>query len=91
MTEDEGVAGSHASPDLQEILSISSLRQTAELGYSKEQAVQLCGKEHERMSEILIQCQDQHKRYGRKEARCGVNLRLESGKIVGLVRTKWIR
>ena len=34
------------------------------------------------MSEILIQCQDLHKRYGRKEALCGVNLRLESGKIV---------
>ena len=37
------------------------------------------------MSEILIQCQDLHKRYGRKEALCGVNLRLESGKIVGLL------
>ena len=37
------------------------------------------------MSEILIQCQDLHKRYGRKEALCGENLRLESGKIVGLL------
>lgn len=43
------------------------------------------------MSEILIQCQDLHKRYGRKEALCGVNLRLESGKIGGSVRTQWIR
>ena len=37
------------------------------------------------MSGLLIQCQDVWKRYGRKEALCGLNLRLESGKIVGLL------
>lgn len=37
------------------------------------------------MSGLLVQCQDVWKRYGRKEALCGLNLRLESGKIVGLL------
>jgi ABC-2 type transport system ATP-binding protein len=37
------------------------------------------------MSEILIQCQDVWKSYGKKEALRGLNLQLESGKIVGLL------
>lgn len=37
------------------------------------------------MSEILIQCQDVWKSYGNKEALRGLNLQLESGKIVGLL------
>ncbi len=82
MTEDEGVLEAMRSRLAGNIID-QFFEATAELGYSKEQAVQLL-KEHERMSEILIQCQDLHKKYGRK-ALCGVNLRLESGKIVGLL------
>jgi len=37
------------------------------------------------MSEILIQCQNVWKSYGKKEALRGLNLQLESGKIVGLL------
>lgn len=37
------------------------------------------------MSGMLIQCQDVWKRYGKKEALRGLNLQLESGKIVGLL------
>lgn len=37
------------------------------------------------MSDILIQCRDVRKSYGRKEALRGLNLQLESGKIVGLL------
>jgi len=37
------------------------------------------------MSGILIQCQDVWKSYGRKEALRGLNLQLESGRIVGLL------
>ncbi len=37
------------------------------------------------MSGILIQCQDVWKSYGKKEALRGLNLQLESGKIVGLL------
>lgn len=37
------------------------------------------------MGEILIQCQNLWKRYGKTEALRGLNLQLESGKIVGLL------
>lgn len=37
------------------------------------------------MSGMLIQCQDVWKSYGKKEALRGLNLQLESGKIVGLL------
>lgn len=37
------------------------------------------------MSDILINCQDVWKSFGRKEALRGLNLQLESGKIVGLL------
>lgn len=37
------------------------------------------------MSGILIQCQDVWKSYGKKEALRGLNIQLESGKIVGLL------
>lgn len=37
------------------------------------------------MSEVLIQCQDLWKRYGKKEALRGLDLQLESGRIVGLL------
>lgn len=37
------------------------------------------------MSDILIQCRDVRKSYGKKEALRGLNLQLESGKIVGLL------
>lgn len=37
------------------------------------------------MSEILIQCRDVWKSYGKKEALRGLNLQLEGGKIVGLL------
>ncbi|MBS6397538.1 MAG: ABC transporter ATP-binding protein [Clostridiales bacterium] len=37
------------------------------------------------MSGILIQCQDVWKSYGKKEALRGLDLKLESGKIVGLL------
>lgn len=37
------------------------------------------------MSGMLIQCRDVWKNYGSKQALCGLNLQLESGKIVGLL------